>query len=325
MTAEEKERREEIQRAVLPKIRNGTATPEDKLALWESVRKFAAKVAEKYAYALRTSGELEDLESESYLATMACAQSYNPDAGPFINYLAYYLQNAFAVYIEKQGGRSRSARQRLQKIDRFIDSYIAVFGHEPTDEEICKRCAIQPGTLRYLRLMGYTDSLDEPAAEDDDRRRHDPPAPDDTEAEAIERVIASGVRSTLNKFIRELPARERRAVGLYYYSGLTIKQGAAKMQITESQFLTLRNRGIKRLRGFKCMDELRRWLPERAEALAYRRPRPGGPWRSSTEQAAFAAMKQVRLAENEKYKHPRKYKRRNGNEYGTDTERADGV
>ena len=324
MTAEEKERCAEIQRDVLPKIRDGTATPEDQLALWSSVQKFAEKTAERYTYALRTSDELQDLMQEAYLATISAAQRYDPDAGPFINFLAYFLQNAFACYVEKQGGgRSRNAKQRLQKIDRFIDSYIAIFGHEPTDEEICKRCQIQPGTLRYLRLMGYTDSLDEPAAEDDDRRRYDPPAPDDTEAEAIERVIASGVRSTLNKFIRDLPARERQAVGLYYYHGMTIKEAAAEMVTTESKFLTLRNNGIKRLRRGKCMDELRRWLPEEAEALAYRRPRKGGPWRSSTEQAAFESMKYVRLAENEKYKHPRQ--RRNENEYGTDTERADGV
>ena len=281
------------QRELLRAVQMGTATDDTILELWESVRLFALYIAGKYKNALRTSEEDQDLEQEAFLAMLDAAKTYDLEqSAPFVKYYAFALHTSFSEYVSRQNGIGRGTNERQRKIRRYESEFFQVYGRDPTDREICHRFSISTETLQSLRSRGQVESLDKMKDDADGRAPYEPATNDDPERLTIRKLEDLEMRQTVRKYVEELPNRERLAIMLYYFDGLTIQKGAAQMEITPSQFLTLRNAALRRLRRGKRAEELRRLIPDVVAAKLYRNPRQGSPWQSSTE---WAALKLINL------------------------------
>ncbi len=276
------------QRKLLIALQSGTATDDEILELWESVRRFALYIAKKYKKALRTSEEEQDLEQEAFLAMLDAAKNYDLEqSASFVHFYAYALHNVFSQYVARQNGVGRGTNERLRKVRRYEAEFSQIYGREPTDKEICQRFSISMETLQALRSRGRVESLDEMKDDSDGRPTYEPATYDDPESVTIRKLEDLEMRQTVRRRVEELPIRERKAIRLYYFDGLTIKEAAREMKTTPSRFLTLRNAALKRLRRGKRAEELRRLIPDVVAAKIYRNPRRGSIWQSSTEWAAF--------------------------------------
>jgi len=65
--------------------------------LWEGVEKLIRKQANRVSHALgcRFGVEADDLYQTGYFAVVAAVDTYTADAGPFANWLMFYLKTAF--------------------------------------------------------------------------------------------------------------------------------------------------------------------------------------------------------------------------------------
>lgn len=274
------------QTELLVKIQAGTVSEEEEMEFFNSIRPFCYKVATRYKPALRCEDEIDDLMQESFLAVMDAAKAYDPAAGAgFPKWTAFYLHSYFDSYIAAQNGTSRSATERTRKIRRYIADYEAENGHEPTTDEICKRFGMLPETVQILLHRGYEKSMSDELSEEF-TLSETIPAPGNLEEDTIERIISAEVRGVLRRFIDDLPENERRACYMYFIRGWTDKQGADNLGVSVSRFQFIRQRGLKKLRRSRNIQELGRYLPERVGSAAYKRP-DQNRWQSSTERAAF--------------------------------------
>lgn len=276
------------QNEIIEKIREGTASPDDTAELYKSIRGFCVKVAKRYESLLRTSGEMDDLLQEAYLATVEAAKAYDPEAGAsFLSWLSFYLNRYYENYCGQQTGGSAGTVQRARRIRRWEVRFMAELNRAPTDEEICRHFQITQETLRILRQRGKEISIDAPVAGADELTVGDTiPDKNDLEEMVLDRIQRTEVREILRGYISDLPADQRAAVIKFYLIGNTDERGAAAMDLTENKFRSLRLAGLKQLRSRKHIEELGRYLPERLGSLPYKSVNRR-KFQSSTEAAVF--------------------------------------
>lgn len=70
------------------------------------------------------------------------------------------------------------------------------------------------------------------------------PAPDDTEDQALDRVMQQELSEAIREAVSALPDNQRRAISLYYFNGLSGAESAAAMSATERE---CRRRGLDKL------------------------------------------------------------------------------
>lgn len=95
-------------------IQNGDR--ERELELWEQVRRFAMKLANKWLAAFRSRSDVEfdDLMSAAYIAMCEAVATYKPDSGSFIGGIAFILKTA----IQRSTALERGERQMTRSIMR---------------------------------------------------------------------------------------------------------------------------------------------------------------------------------------------------------------
>lgn len=283
--------RHELQEALIRKIQEGSATSEDRLQLYRSMERFCESVANKYRSALRVQEEHKPLEpddllQEAYIALQEAAETFDPDAGAsFSGWLAFYLHTAFNRLIAEENGISRGVHERQRKIRHFEAEYEAKNGRKPTDEAICRALGIGLETMQKLRQAGSVTSLDAEIGEDltmGDMVED----PEDMESKICDRIVMGEVRKKLREYLEELAADEREAVILYFYRGMSVNRCAQFIGITYGSFRRRLESVVRHVGSSRHKRELGRYLPERFESMAYRRPNPNR-WVSSTEKTAI--------------------------------------
>jgi RNA polymerase sigma factor for flagellar operon FliA len=65
----------------------------------------------------------------------------------------------------------------------------------------------------------------------------------------IEALVAHSARHALSAAIEQLPERERRVVGMYYFEGAKLKEIGAELGVSEPRVSQLHARALGRLRG----------------------------------------------------------------------------
>lgn len=283
--------RTELQGALIRKIQDGSATSDDRLQLYRIMERFCESVANKYRYALRVQEghkplEPDDLLQEAYIALQEAADTFDPKAGAsFSKWAAFYLHTAFNRYVASENGINRGVHERQRKIRQFENEYTILNGCKPTDEAICRALGIGHETIQKLRQAGSITSLDKELTEDltiadtvED--------PEDMESKICERMVMEEVRKKLRAYIEELTADEREAVIMYFYKGISVGRCAEFLGISYDRFHRRLQNAIRHVGSSRHKRELGRYLPERIESMAYRRPNPNR-WVSSTEKTAI--------------------------------------
>ena len=250
MTSAKIERQEEILKA----IREGSATNDERAELYELVKKFCWGVAYKYQAKLRCPDEISDLLQESYFAVQKAAETFDPEDGKtFIGWLVYYLHRACAAYVAAQDGRGLNREQLKSKIARFEGDYLSLFGSGPSDAAICYKFEITPDKLEALRAerssMLSLDEVDENGLSLLDRidqsKARDGGSLED---EVIDKLAMEEAGAKLREYIGELRWDEQEAIKLYYFSNMTDRDCASRMNITEESFRALRHKALYKLR-----------------------------------------------------------------------------
>jgi RNA polymerase sigma factor for flagellar operon FliA len=194
----------------------------------------ARRLAARTGYAVSP----DDLWSAGALGLLDAARRYDPTRDVrFETFAEHRVRGAMLDEMRRMDHLPRRLRAGLERIERERSRLGQALGREPEAAEIAGSLGLPPEEVaEALQLMLPVVPVEE------DLLRDRGPAPDDTLAGAQlrDRVVAA---------IEALPERLRILLALYYDEGLTYREIAKGMGISEPRVCQLHSEAVKRLRG----------------------------------------------------------------------------
>ncbi len=212
-----------------------------------------------FATQLRGRGngvELEDLVGAGMVGLLSAVCAFDPARGyRFSTYAAPRIRGAILDEVRRRDVAPRSVRRRQRDMERAVDRLAVELDRRPRDGELAGVLGVDAATLwrwkwdvSRSRQVSLSDVLTSggsisPAMETWDEQGVEARLTREAEVRRLRREVAS------------LGERERQVVDLYDMQGLTLREIAARLGVTESRVSQIRSGALKRLRS--RMQDLR--------------------------------------------------------------------
>jgi len=196
----------------------------------------------------------DDLLSYATLGLIDAVEKFDPGRDvKFETYAVMRIRGAVLDALKTLDWLPRSVRAEEQKIRRVFACLEAELGRPATDEEVAAALGIEVDMLSE-KLASLSQSallsLEELMISSEETPDVSPIAGASDLLRDPEHAVELAERTRLlAKAISELPDRERLVVSLYYKEGLTLKEIAAVLGVTESRVCQLHSRAVIRLHG----------------------------------------------------------------------------
>jgi RNA polymerase sigma-B factor len=223
---------------------------EERLRLTNQLAAVNMEVADSVVARYRSRGiATEDLQQAAYLALTKAARRFDPCSGhDFLSFCVPTIRGEVRRYFRDKGWVVRPPRriQELQqRIGRAQEDLATRLGRPPSAEELAEDLDEDPSDVREaLDGQGCFSpaSLDRPVAEDGDAVLGELLPSEDREQEAAE------ARVVLAPVVRRLSTRDRRILELRFFDGLTQREIAEDIGVTQMQVSRLLTRIFRDLR-----------------------------------------------------------------------------
>lgn len=276
------------------RIKAGEDVSENMLQLWQRVKSFIHVLARRY----QGMAELDDLEQEGYLALYPAIGGYDPQKGvKFLTYAEYHISQAMSRYIlaNKNSLRlSYHSYEMISKYRRFANLFLQRYGQEPSDECAAYYLCLTQNEIREVRrnmLLDNMKSLDMSLVDEEDTTIGEIiPSGENLEEDAANRLDLEQLRAVLWPMVDRLPDRQPVVIRMKYQQCMTLKEIGEAYGMTTEAIRQLDRKGMRTLRRFCNTRQLKAFLPETAEAQAYRGSgvdQFNRTWTSSTERVAL--------------------------------------
>lgn len=276
------------------RIKAGDGVANNMGLLYEQTRAFIHTVAQRF----RGRAELEDLEQEGYLALYSAVDGFDPDQGvKFLTYAEYHIRQRMLRYIWMNSSGLRMSYHSWEKVMRYRKlhgSYITECGREPSEWAMAARMGVSEEQVRQIQkdaLIGRVGSLDSVLAENEDMTLSDTvPGPGNLEEETVERLHQEALQATLWPLVDALPEQQGQVIRARYQDGMGVQEIAAYTGMDKTEVQRQQAKALKGLRKPSTLRQLRPFLPEVMEGMAYRgngAERFSQTWTSSTERVAL--------------------------------------
>jgi RNA polymerase sigma factor FliA len=211
---------------------------------------FVESLARRMASTMPHSIDLGDLVQDGVLGLMDAANRF--DEGRGIKFETFAERRVRGAMIDalRRDAWPRGVRRVRRELEAAREQLRRELGAEPTladlarrvgsDEARLERTIIRINTIESTSPLANFETLDSatlPAV----LVPSEPPSPD--------RLFEQGeVRDRVRNALAQLPSRERRIIGLYYFGDATMKQIGEAIGVNESRVSQLHARAITRLR-----------------------------------------------------------------------------
>ncbi|MFQ5574577.1 MAG: FliA/WhiG family RNA polymerase sigma factor [Terriglobia bacterium] len=230
-------------------------TPEHRDRLVLNYSPLVKYVAGRIASRLPRSVDASDLVSYGILGLIDAVEKF--DLGRNVKFSTYALariKGAIIDELRRQDWLPRSVREKEKELEKAYQELQGELRRSPSEQEIAERLKISEEELhKLLRELSHNQflTLDEFWGRDDkddkvslmdvieDRGAENPLA-------ALEKEER---KEDVGRAIKTLPLREREIVVLYYYEGLTFKEVAEILSLTESRISQLHSKAVLHLKA----------------------------------------------------------------------------
>lgn len=211
-------------------------------------------VAGRMTIHLPPSVDLDDLEALGIFGLLDAMEKYDPHRNiKFETYAVSRIRGAIIDGLRAMDWAPRALRQKAKRVEEAYEQVEQRLGRSARDEEVAEALGMTPDELQKTLLeLGAAAflSLDEilPTGEREpvtlgelitDQSTQDPLA--ELELREKKRILGEAVDS--------LPEKEKLVVTLFYYEGLTTKEIARVLGVSDSRVSQLHTKAIFRLRG----------------------------------------------------------------------------
>lgn len=277
------------------RIKAGEDVAENMKLLYEQVKAFIHMMAIKY----QSSGMVEDLEQEGYLALYPAIDGYDPTRGvTFLTYAENWIRQRMQRYLQMNGSDIRLSFGRDAKVNKYKRSkmrFIQNHGRYPTDLEMARILGISQKDVQKLReyeTMPKHISLDSPVEGKDGQFStvgDQIASGENFEDDIIDQIEYKQLQDTLWPLVDALPGEQGPVIRARYQNNMSLPEIVEYTGIEKQEVQKLQAKALNGLRKPNSRGKLRRFLPEAMECMAYQ----GGldafnrTWTSSTERAAL--------------------------------------
>jgi RNA polymerase sigma factor for flagellar operon FliA len=198
--------------------------------------------------------EFEDLVGHGCCGLIQAVDRYNPDqGGQFATFAITRIRGAVLDAMRALDPVGRPTRALAKQLDAAANALALQLGREPTAAEVQQATGVDE--QRYWRVRGAAEmaliALD--ASADEDSTMCPQVAADEEEVSAsLER---NELRQALVDAVAALPERHKLLLSLYYVEGLTMRETAVAMGVSETRISQLLQQAYARLRGNKRLAE----------------------------------------------------------------------
>ncbi len=211
---------------------------------------FVESLARRMASTMPHSIDLGDLVQDGVLGLIDAAFRFDEGRGIKFETFAERRVRGSMIDALRRDAWPRGVRRIRRELEAAREQLRRELGAEPTladlaqrvgaDEARLERTILRINTIESTSPLANLDALDGttlPAV----LVPSEPPAPD--------RLFEQGeTRDRVRGALAQLPARERRIIGLYYFGDVTMKQIGEQIGVNESRVSQLHARAIQRLR-----------------------------------------------------------------------------
>jgi RNA polymerase sigma factor FliA len=211
---------------------------------------FVQSLARRMASTMPHSIDLSDLVQDGVLGLIDAAHRFDADRGIKFETFAERRVRGAMIDALRRDAWPRGVRRARRELEAAREQLRRELGAEPTladlakrvgsDEARLERTIVRINTIESTSPLANLDAIDSamlPAV----LVPSEPPSPD--------RLFEQGeVRERVRKALAQLPARERRIIGLYYFAEATMKQIGDAIGVNESRVSQLHARAVQRLR-----------------------------------------------------------------------------
>ena len=211
---------------------------------------FVEALARRVASSMPNSIDMSDLVQDGMIGLIDAAHRFDESRGIKFETFAERRVRGAMIDALRRDAWPRGVRRMRRQLESAREDLRRELGHEPSmadlaarvgsDEARLSRTIVRINTIESTSPMATADQADEgmlpPVL-----LPSEPPSPD----RAYERVE---VQERVRAAMAQLPARERRIIGLYYFGEVTMKQIGAQIGVNESRVSQLHARAMQRLR-----------------------------------------------------------------------------
>ena len=191
--------------------------------------------------------ELDELLGAGALGLVEALCNFRPERGVcFERYAENRIRGAMLDELRRQDWLPRSLRRAMRRLDEARRIVERGRGRPATEEELLSMTGLEPRTLRYAmealeaRQLFSLDAIQDSLAADG------PGGADEPCHTAAMRELAEH----MERLLARLTPREKMVLSLYYTDGLTMREAAEVMSITECRVSQLHAQALARLRTY---------------------------------------------------------------------------
>ncbi len=211
---------------------------------------FVESLARRVAASMPHSIELGDLVQDGMLGLIDAACRFDEARGIKFETFAERRVRGAMIDALRRDAWPRGVRRQRRELEAAREQLRRELGAEPSLADLAARVGSDEARLgRTIVRINTIESTSPLSAGDNVDGASLPPALVPSEPQPPDRAYEqSEVRERIRAAIATLPPRERKVIGLYYYSEATMKQIGAEIGVNESRVSQLHARAIQRLR-----------------------------------------------------------------------------
>ncbi len=195
----------------------------------------------------------EDLISWGTVGLLDAMRKYDSSReASFSTYAQYRIRGSILDYLRRCDWLPRSIRQKSHDMEAATLRLERRFGRPPAEEEVAREMNL---TLEeYAQTVSAVGSTNIVAVGDlafgrgEETLSEDEGFSDSGDHGPMKNVLQKERVEILGRAIEALPEKERIVVSFYYYEGLTMREMADAMQLTEGRISQLHSQAMGRLR-----------------------------------------------------------------------------
>lgn len=239
---------------------------------------FVQSLARRMASTMPHSIDLSDLVQDGVLGLIDAAHRFDEERGIKFETFAERRVRGAMIDALRRDAWPRGVRRVRRELEAAREELRRELGAEPTladlarrvgsDETRLERTIVRISTIESTSPMANLDAIDSAML---------PAVLVPSEPLSPDRLYEQGqLRDRMRKALAQLPPRERRIVGLYYFGEATMKQIGEAIGVNESRVSQLHARAIQRLQRILVTTEAAQTprLVAQNRKPKFRRPAP---------------------------------------------------
>ncbi len=197
---------------------------------------------------------MDDLVSWGTLGLLDAFRKYDSAReASFPTYAQYRIRGAILDFLRRCDWLPRSMRQKAHDLDAATARLEGQFGRSPANEELAREMNLSLDELAQIQTQLATGNVvttaEMPFGQGEESVNLEEIFADTLAPGPAELLLEHQRIDILTEAIESLPEKERFVVSLYYFDGLTMRELAEALGLTEGRISQLHSQAMRRLRG----------------------------------------------------------------------------